>query len=132
MKHACTHFVLYFVPQDDRVAEQRLCKVGTIEVVRSACSFAKRDWSSPIHVEFDQANKKDASNITGGKYVMSTTKKGRCIEQRTPTRELTNFYNRGPELGRLSVHYHMGHTLEQDFHIKLTPVDWLHGSHSSP
>ena len=128
----CPHFVLYFVSQDDRVAVQRLCKVGTIEVVRSACSFAKRDWYYWPDVEFDQANKKDATNITSGKYVMSTTKKGRCIEQRTPTQQLTDFYNRGPELGRLSVHYHMGHTLEQDFNIKLTPVDWLHGRHASP
>ena len=114
------------------MAPQRLCKVGTIEVVWSACSFAKQDWScSPVGDKFDQANKKDASAITGGAYVMSTTKKGRCIEQRTQHRELRNFYDIGPELGRLTVHYHMGHTLEQDFNIKLIPMDWSQAKQST-
>lgn len=104
----------------------RLSKVGTIEVVRRGCTFVKKDWDSqPSHdMDFDQANKKDTRDVTGGKYTMSTTKKGRCIEEIKPRSKLVHYYTTGQELGRLSVRYHMGHTLTEDFKIKLSPMDW--------
>ena len=61
-----------------------------------------------------KANKKDASSITGGGHTMSTTKKGKLLNHEKPSLGKTKvtIWSVGGELGRLSVEYHMGHTLQ--------------------
>lgn len=90
----------------------RKSKVGTIEVVRYGATFLGSEYATPTTVDFDQANKKDAHGITGGKYTMSTTKKGRVLTSRSGEAELRSIWSIGGELGRLSVEYHMGHSLQ--------------------
>ena len=90
----------------------RKSKVGTIEVVRYGATFLRSEYTTPTSVDFDQANKKDAHGITGGRYTMSTTKKGRLLTSRSGDAELRGIWSIGGELGRLSVEYHMGHSLQ--------------------
>ena len=100
----------------------RKSKVGTIEVVRYGATYLRSEYATPTTVDFDQANKKDAQGITGGKYTMSTTKKGRVLTSRSGGAEWRGIWSMGGELGRLSVEYHMGHSLQ---------VRWtLRASHS--
>lgn len=92
----------------------RKSKVGTIEVVRHGATFLRSEYTTPTptSVDFDQANKKDAHGITGGRYTMSTTKKGRLLTSKSGGAELRSIWSIGGELGRLSVEYHMGHSLQ--------------------
>jgi len=62
--------------------------------------------------KFNQANKKDANAVTGGKHTMSTTKKGRLLQSRQKPYSAKNTYHIGDELGRLTVEYHTAHTLQ--------------------
>ena len=65
--------------------------------------------------EFEQANKKDARDVTEGQHTMSTTKKGKVIRPARPhplRQEKRNLYKTGAQLGRLSVEYRMAHTLQ--------------------
>lgn len=62
--------------------------------------------------KFNQANKKDANAVTGGKHTMSTTKKGRLLQSRQKPYSARNTYHIGDELGRLTVEYHTAHTLQ--------------------
>ena len=67
--------------------------------------------------DFDQANKKDACEVTQGQHTMSTTKKGKLIHRNKPysaraRQEMRNIYKTGSQLGRLGVEYRMAHTLE--------------------
>ena len=98
--------------KDDRVDSTRKSKVGTIEVVRYGATFLRSEYTTPRSVDFDQANKKDAHGITGGRYTMSTTKKGRLLTSKSGGAELRSIWSIGGELGRLSVEYHMGHSLQ--------------------
>ena len=88
--------------------------MGTIEVVRYGATFLRSEYTTPTptSVDFDQANKKDAHSITGGRYTMSTTKKGRLLTSRSGDAKLRSKWSIGGELGRLSVEYHMGHSLQ--------------------
>ena len=73
---------------------------------------------------FNQANKKDAFKVTEGKYTMSTTKKGRYLHRAAPYDvQLKKLWKVGPECGRLTLRYRMGHTLE-DMGVTLKPTDW--------
>lgn len=55
---------------------------------------------------------------------MSTTKKGRYIHRAAPYDvQLKKLWRIGPECGRLTLNYRMGHTLEE-MGIPLRPTDW--------
>ena len=96
--------------QDDRVEGGRKKRIGTIEVVRHATAFICEDHNlSWRDTKFDQANKKDATEVTGGRHTMSTTKKGNVLR---PAQRSTEIWQWGAELGRLGVNYRMGHTLQ--------------------
>ena len=70
-------------------------------------------------LDYKQATKKDASEVTKGTYTMATTKPGRCIEDLGSggKRECNNgqqkvtLWKTGVELSKLDVKYHMRHTL---------------------
>ena len=76
---------------------------------------------------FKQANKKDAFAKTLGKYTMSTTKKGKVLEEHTCRSstgcEMVDHWHIGMFKGELSVYYHMGYTLAEKG-IQLTSMDW--------
>ena len=74
-------------------------------------SSPARRWDNE-HTDFDQANKKDANAVTGGKHTMSTTKKGQLVTVRPQPYARRNAYKLGAELGRLKVQYHPAHTLQ--------------------
>jgi len=110
--------------QKDRLDEKRKSKIGTIEVVRCEASFVGEEYRPVNDTNFNQANKKDAFKVTEGKYTMSTTKKGRYLHRAAPyDKQLKKLWKVGPECGRLTVRYRMGHTLE-DMDIALKPTDW--------
>jgi len=55
---------------------------------------------------------------------MSTTKKGRYIHRAAPYNvQLKKLWRIGPECGRLTLNYRMGHTLEE-MGVALKPTDW--------
>lgn len=110
--------------QEDKLDKRRQSKVGTIEVVRCEATYVKEEYRPVNDTNFNQANKKDAFKVTEGKYTMSTTKKGRYIHRAAPYDvQLKKLWRVGPECGRLTVHYRMGHTLE-DMGIDIKPTDW--------
>ena len=110
--------------QNDRLDKKRQSRIGTIEITRCEASYVKEEYREIKGVEFHQATKKDAFTVTEGKYTMSTTKKGRYIHRSTPYDvQLKKLWRVGPESSRLTVHYRMGHTL-QDMGLKLKPIDW--------
>lgn len=110
--------------QDDRLDKKRQSRIGTIEITRCDASYVKEEYREIKGVEFNQATKKDAFKVTEGKYTMSTTKKGRYIHRSTPYDvQLKKLWRVGPESSRLTVHYRMGHTL-QDMGVELKPIDW--------
>lgn len=104
--------------EKDRVTSNRKSKIGTIEVVRKHATYVGEVFDRLRINEFEQANKKDAFGVTQGRHTMSTTKKGNLIkmEQGSFGMRARAQYNVGRELGRLSVFYHMGHTLEVHGH----------------
>ena len=109
--------------QSDRIEGARRSKIGTIEVVRYGATFLRDEWktSSRSDIDFDQANKKDANGITGGRHTMSTTKKGKLLNHRkpSPSKKRVAIWSIDGELGRLSVEYHMGHTLQVNLSDKI-------------
>lgn len=110
--------------QNDRLDKKRQSRIGTIEITRCEASYVKEEYREIKGVEFNQATKKDAYKVTEGKYTMSTTKKGRYIHRSTPYDvQLKKLWRVGPESSRLTVHYRMGHTL-QDMGLELKPIDW--------
>lgn len=110
--------------QNDRLDKKRQSRIGTIEITRCEASYVKEEYREIKGVEFHQATKKDAFTVTEGKYTMSTTKKGRYIHRSTPYDvQLKKLWRVGPESSRLTVHYRMGHTL-QDMGLELKPIDW--------
>lgn len=114
----------YAANRDDRLDQRRQSKIGTIEVARCEASFVKEEYRTVHDTTFNQANKKDAFKVTEGKYTMSTTKKGRYLHRAAPYNvQLKKLWKVGPECGRLSVRYRMGHTLE-DMGVELKPTDW--------
>lgn len=100
--------------EKDRVTSNRKSKIGTIEVVRKRTTYLGEVFDQLKVNEFKQANKKDAFGVTQGKHTMSTTKKGNFIKQDEGSfgMKVRAQYSIGRELGRLSVFYHMGHTLQ--------------------
>lgn len=96
--------------ETDRVATDRNTKIGTIEVERNVATFIREKYGDSHGITFNQANKKDAVAVTQGKHTMSTTKQGKVIRGLTAPGNRTE-WSMGAELGRLSVQYHMGHTL---------------------
>ena len=110
--------------QEDKLDTRRQSKVGTIEVVRCEATYLREEYRPVNDINFNQANKKDAFKVTEGKYTMSTTKKGRYLHRAAPYDvQLKKLWRVGPECGRLTVHYRMGHTLE-DMGIDIKPTDW--------
>lgn len=115
--------------QGDRVAARRKTEIGTIKVQRFAATFLRKEYhdsKSKHHqgIEFSQANKKDAKEITGGDYTMSTTKVGRVIEETTTDHSgMVSIWEVGEQLGELIVHYHMPYTLIEKG-VRLVKMDW--------
>ena len=103
--------------EKDRVAANRRSKIGTIEVVRKHATYVGEVYDHLKVNQFEQANKKDAFGVTQGRHTMSTTKKGNLIKKHNSYGRRSQ-YNVGKELGRLSVFYHMGHTLQACHLIK--------------
>ena len=84
----------------------------------------KEEYRPNKDISFDQANKKDAINVTSGKYTMSTTKKGKYIRRGAPYDvQLKKLWRISRECGRLTLLYRMGHTLEE-MGVELRPTDW--------
>lgn len=115
---------MLFYTQKDRVDNKRKGHIGKIEVVRCEASYLKEEYRPTRDITFDQANKSDALRVTDGKYTMSTTKKGRHIHRVRPYDvQLKKLWRVGPECGRLTLNYRMGHTL-REMGIKLREMDW--------
>ena len=104
--------------ENDRVTSNRKSKIGTIEIVRKHATYLGEVFDQLRVNEFKQANKKDAFGVTQGKHTMSTTKKGNFVtkEEGSFGMKVRHQYSIGRELGRLSVFYHMGHTLQVHMH----------------
>ena len=106
--------------QKDRLEANRKSEVGTIKVELKKATFVGNELKYPSALKSDsgynQANKKDANDITGGKYVMATTKVGRHISSTpytNPKKKINySIYDIGNKVSSLSVKYHMKHTLE--------------------
>jgi hypothetical protein len=105
--------------ETDRVTSNRKSKIGTIEIVRKHCTYVGEVFDQLRVNEFKQANKKDAFGVTQGKHTMSTTKKGKPVTKKEDWfgMKIRRQYSNGRELGRLSVFYHMGHTLQVRMYI---------------
>ena len=125
----CHYLITNLFIQGDRIAAGRKTEIGTIKVQRFAATFVRkeyRDSRSKHHhgIDFSQANKKDASDITGGGYTMSTTKVGRVIEETTSDHSgMVTVWDIGEQLGELIVHYHMPYTLIEKG-ARLVKMDW--------
>lgn len=99
------------LPQKDRVDHSRKMRIGTIEVVRRACTYLRSELVTHSDTSFEQANKKDTKDVTKGQYTMSTTKKGRVVET-LERQEWCSIWQQGEELGRVVVEYRMTHSLQ--------------------
>ena len=97
--------------EKDRIAAHRKSKIGTIEVVRKSATYVCDVYNHLMVERFEQANKKDVFGVTQGRHTMSTTKKGNFVKKHKSYGKRSQ-YSVGLELGRLSVSYHMGHTLQ--------------------
>ena len=91
-------------------------------MVRHATEFTCKKMKRMKNTDFDQANKKDANAVTGGKHTMSTTKKGQLVTVRQQPYARRNAYKLGAELGRLNVQYHPAHTLQVSAVFMLTEL----------
>ena len=119
---------LLFYTQKDRMDNKRKAHIGKIEVVRCEASYLKEEYRPTRDINFDQANKSDALRVTNGKYTMSTTKKGRHIHRVRPYDvQLKKLWRVGPECGRLTLNYRMGHTL-REMGIEPREMDWTNVS----
>ena len=113
-----------YLTQSDRIDTKRKLRIGRIEVVRCEASYLKEEYRPTKDIDFDQANKKDALGVTNGKYTMSTTKKGKYICRVRPYDvQLKKLWKVGPESGRITLNYRMGHTL-REMGIELKETDW--------
>lgn len=93
-------------------------------MIRKAGKFVRDEYRPTQEITFTQANKKDAGDVTGGKYTMSTTKKGRYLSRQRPYEvKLKKMWQIDREMSRLEVQYRMGYTL-QEMGIELRPTDW--------
>lgn len=118
--------LLFALPklESNGITERRKSHVGTIQVLRHEGSFIKEEYRPISEVPFIQASKANAQDITGGRYTMSTTKKGRFIQRGKPySVQLKALWKIGRECGRLAVHYRMPHCLKE-MGIELKTVDW--------
>lgn len=89
--------------------------MGSIEVMRKLAEFLysrEGTYRGLIVDDYSQANKKDSRDITQGEFTMPTTKEGRIVKDRDARYQTVHYYDYGPEQGRLSVLYRMGHTLQ--------------------
>ena len=75
--------------------------IGSIEVVRHATEFTCKKMKQMKNTDFDQANKKDANTVTGGKHTMSTTKKGQLVTVRPQPYARRNAYKLGTRHGHM-------------------------------
>lgn len=113
-----------FPPQTDRIDVSQTSEVGTITIVRKKGQFVKEEYRPMSDVNFYQANKKDAYTVTRGAYTMSTTKKGKYLNRTRPYEvKLKKLWRMDEEVGRVSLRYRMGHTLEE-MGVKLQEADW--------
>ena len=113
-----------FFPQNDRIDDSRKSEIGTIKIVRKKGQFVKEEYRPIQDINFYQANKKDAHSVTHGHYTMSTTKKGRYLNRTRPYDvKLKKLWKMDEEVGSITLHYRMGHTLE-DMGLKLKDIDW--------
>lgn len=83
------------------------------EAKYSHAEMRNKRSQSEKSLDYKQATKKDASEVTKGKYTMATTKPGRCIEDLRSggKNEKVDIWSTGAELSILHVRYHMRHTL---------------------
>ncbi|XP_048240710.1 sodium/potassium/calcium exchanger 1-like [Haliotis rufescens] len=105
--------------EKDRIEKGKASRIGVLEV---ECWNSKvTGYKKPIthDVEYSQANKKDSSNVTQGKYMMATTKMGRSL--RTTQKSLVEDWTLFNVRSKLSVKYVMGHSLV-DMGFKLKPI----------
>ena len=139
--------------QNDRVKQERESKIGKIEVVRHATSFSHYEFRAVSgksrECKFKQATKKDVGNVIKSSnmqstadedklYTMATTRRGKYIHDDKPydrpehaKRKKTGesphmkkwIWDKGEELGRLVVEYHMTNTL-WDWNIEPKRPDW--------
>ena len=138
--------------QNDRVKQKRESKIGKIEVVRYTASFSHCEFrpASAPECEFKQANKEDVSSViksssmqsTDGEqelHTMATTRRGRYIRDskpydrpehakrkkadESPGMVKKQIWDKGEEVGRLVVEYHMINTL-WDWNIQPKRPDW--------
>ncbi|KAJ8321480.1 hypothetical protein KUTeg_000969 [Tegillarca granosa] len=98
---------------DDRIDITCRHKVGIIEV---ECYNAKKRQSQKRlqaqSLAFEQANKKDSSLVTNGKYLMTTTKAGRVIHSRNAFKT-TDFWDISSLRSKLTVKYVTKETLQE-------------------
>ena len=101
---------------------ERVTKAGTIEVVQNAATYLRREWNDRVKSRsLEQFNKKDAADITKGRYTMATSKEGRIVKRHRPGN--SQIWRMGRQLGKQTKEYHMTHTL-QEMGLHLSQVDW--------
>ena len=84
-------------------------------------TILKKDRDSKrAKLDYDQATKKDAKEVTKGQHTMATSKPGRIIESNEKSKkrksyesETVNMYSRGKEYSRQQCMYRMKHTLRE-------------------
>ncbi|CAC5418375.1 unnamed protein product [Mytilus coruscus] len=105
----------------DRIDGNLSSKVGIIEV--ESCYATLKTTQKRMRnkkLEYDQANKKDCGRVTGGSYLMSTTKAGRVVGMKNSFRNV-DFWNVHSVTSRLSVKYVTAQTL-QDMNVNPTSL----------
>ncbi|XP_076099022.1 uncharacterized protein LOC143068672 [Mytilus galloprovincialis] len=110
----------------DRIDGNISSKVGIIEV--ESCYATLKTTQKRIRnkkLEYDQANKKDCGRVTGGSYLMSTTKAGRVVGMKNSFRNV-DFWNVHSVTSRLSVKYVTAQTL-QDMNVSIVPIPFPQG-----
>ena len=93
----------------------RLDSVGIIKIEQYSVVYMGTYPKQPhSDISFNQANKKDATNITRGAYTLSTTKKGRVVHNPELVCGIPfPHYKRAGYISEVSVKYMMGHSLEE-------------------
>ncbi|XP_060068261.1 uncharacterized protein LOC132548414 [Ylistrum balloti] len=107
--------------ENDKLASDQVSRVGLIEVkcyeaVKRA-SFVTRRKRDLL---FDQANKKDCTDVTQGKYLMVTTKAGKVLKKRA-TNKMTDHWDVIRMRSAQSVKYVTSQTLI-DLGISVIPI----------
>lgn len=112
----------------DRIDGNLSSKVGIIEV--ESCYATLKTTQKRMRnkkLEYDQANKKDCGRVTGGSYLMSTTKAGRVVGMKNSFRNV-DFWNVHSVTSRLSVKYVTAQTL-QDMNVSIVQIPFPQGLH---